>query len=845
MELGAAAAAAAAGGAGMGLFSYNRGNYKMDAKNRYTRFTAGLNMAIAQTGMYRQDITDLTNLTVTRQDVYHVVAAMGLTILTAIYCPGRLGLHTPPPPAWLMGLAFVNIAGAYMFLGLTVWLCMHAAARADTAGTHLLTRFVRLPIPSQGMLDKARKYASSFEEQPLREIFRIPFTPHINRPGDSSYNDYEMDDDAKRRARSGYDVPPWYRVEREIGKQNTIDTVESMMPLAGKGEVPEHFEAYRELQNEWFPYDVYSRLSMFLAFMHLLSCWGFMQIGHSLTETRALFAGGIIILQMFMLQQIILTLDIVPMGFPVHRIGPFSFWFAYFAAAIEYKRWYTPESQQVGFVLVWGAYIIEIIYTYWLLRICAPSKDPPPVAESPGAAWWPEKWCLPTNFQHAIWLVAPPKKLGKGLGDIAGELRSAQLGCAGSPIARTGTGITEKQADVLNAMGKHGESPAWTTVRVGLIAMLGAWILMTIGFTVEVMYQGTSTPSFLSAPGLPNNARDPRYRKPKVGAHEPVEVGTGGVHGPARGVHMGSMHRRLADLQLTPEFFTKVGDQPQIAQALHDLMPHLYDLSSLPSHRQVASALPSTQRGDVIEEPHRLQVTWPVLFEPHFLACGADFPHVLALSRHGRGSFIGLPHDHHDSAGGELTSFSLEGVASHGPLAAASLDSEGLLLLTVTGATLECQGAGPSSNGRWLCVPLAGAKLPISIGGKPLPTRVALARAGADGLRAAILFPGDDSVTVFSRASRPAAPWLPSGEISTHVPTAMPAFTAGGESLLLTAGDGSVTSLNLGTGHTSMSAHPVPMMTGNDWPSTCRSSSGRLVRLARVAEAAAELLLSN
>merc|ERR1719264_954250 len=102
------------------------------------------------------------------------------------------------------------------------------------------------------------------------------------------------------------------------------------MPLAGCGNAPEHFEAYRELQNEWFPYDVYSRLSIFLAFMHLTSCWGFMQIGHSLTETRALFACAIIILQMFALQQIILTLDIVPMGLPLHRLGPFSFWFAFF-----------------------------------------------------------------------------------------------------------------------------------------------------------------------------------------------------------------------------------------------------------------------------------------------------------------------------------------------------------------------------------------------------------------------------------------------------------------------------------------------------------------------------------
>ncbi|CAK9087557.1 unnamed protein product [Durusdinium trenchii] len=38
----------------------------------------------------------------------------------------------------------------------------------------------------------------------------------------------------------------------------------------------------------------------------------------------------------------------------------------------------------------------------------------------------------------------------------------------------------------------------------------------------------------LSAGGMPNNLRDLRYRPPKVGAHEPTEVGAGGAkHGPA------------------------------------------------------------------------------------------------------------------------------------------------------------------------------------------------------------------------------------------------------------------------------------------------------------------------
>merc|ERR1719215_2524660 len=133
-------------------------------------------------------------------------------------------------------------------------------------------------------------------------------------------------------------------------------------------------------------------------------------------------------LPMFVLQQVILTLDVIPSGPPIHRLGPFALWFAYFAAYIEYKRWYTEEAQVIGFVLVYIAYGIHIIYTLQLLRLCAPSENPPVVAESPGASWWPGEWRLPTAFQHAIWLVAPPKQLQEGEHDITGELRAMQRG---------------------------------------------------------------------------------------------------------------------------------------------------------------------------------------------------------------------------------------------------------------------------------------------------------------------------------------------------------------------------------------------------------------------------------
>jgi len=308
----------------------------------------------------------------------------------------------------------------------------------------------------------------------------------------------------------------------------------------------------------------------------------------------------------------------------------------------------------------------------------------------------------------------------------------------------------------------------------------------------------------------------------------------GGLHGPARGVHMGTMHRRLADLHFTPEFLATAAQQPLVAHALQDLMPHLYELAGTgrvqSSHKAPVADMPS-------EESKYTKVQWPALFEPEILACGPESPVTMALSRHGRGSLISLASG--DAV--ESATFILEGVAPHGPLAAAAWDAHGLLLMTSTGVTMECPGSGPSSHGRWLCKPLAGAKLPLSTAGKMLANRVAIAR-GSQGLRAAVLFPGDDSVTVFSRASQEAAPWLPAGEVSTTTPDAMPAFSIGAETLLLTSADGGVTHMHMETGHVTVSA--MPMSSERSWPSTCRLPTGGLVRLSREAGMLAELLLS-
>merc|ERR1719335_1586394 len=78
------AAAVSVGGVGGGLWSWNRGYYSYDAHLRWARFNMINNMAIAQTGQYREDIEDLAQATSNRMDNYHILGVMALTIATAL-----------------------------------------------------------------------------------------------------------------------------------------------------------------------------------------------------------------------------------------------------------------------------------------------------------------------------------------------------------------------------------------------------------------------------------------------------------------------------------------------------------------------------------------------------------------------------------------------------------------------------------------------------------------------------------------------------------------------------------------------------------------------------------------
>jgi hypothetical protein len=862
----AEAAAVTGGGAAGGLWSWNRGYYAFDAHLRWARFNMVTNMAIAQTGQYREDIEDLASLTSNRMDNYHILGVMALTIATALFCPGRLGLHTPPPSSWLMGLFMCNLAAAYLWLGMTMWMAMHAALRADSAACHMLTRMVRLPVPSQRQLDRARLLFSSWEGQNIGELFRVPFLMKHGRKGERVTGDEPPQDaEARDRARCELDVPAWFRRERMVDEGRPIESFMPRSARAAAGATPEHFEVFRVIQNEYWPFDIYARLSMFLSWMSILHAWGYYNMGHVISETRAIWAGFCVCVPLFVAQNVLLTLDIHAKGIPWHRLGPIGLLTAYVAQTLEYVRWFSDVNLYLSAIFVFATYFMTIIYTVQLYKLAAPSWDSMADAhESPSAAWWPAHWRIPTAWAHSVWLVAPPKERAFGEHDIVDELRRSSISRrgeirAGSELDATQAdvgdtkGLTARE-DVHNAFGKNNESPAWFFVRTGLQAMIIAWIWLTFGYLIDLVNEGTTHPSLLNAFGLPNNLRDPRWRPPKPGYHCAFyapdkngdltvcigqEVGTGGYYaGPgAEQIHMwiqnenigGGYHRRLKTL----------GDaRKNLGEKIRDLLPHLQQLihdREDSSHQPFGEKTqPAIHDAPAPLVPSRATVEWPNLFEPRLLACGPNSPdgagHVAAaLSRHGRGALITSKDD-----STATSSFVLEGAASFGPFLAAHWDSDGLVLTTSTGRLLECPGS--ASGGRWRCQPLAAEKLPLGLGSQPFAGSLSVARRPVKEeahpeLLSAVVFPGELSVALYRRAGGKAdSPWLPAGEARTPSPVTATSFVDNAESLLMLLADGAVAKMRLSDGQMALAAEAM-QGPAHTWQATCGLANSKVARL--------------
>jgi hypothetical protein len=155
-----------------GLFSYNRENYKYDRELRQWMEYELVDMRLRQAHLWRSDIRNIVEITLTKMEAYLLVIALELGCCVTALCKGRV---PPGSPEWLAASHTLSLTGAFIYLFMALWLGLHAYVCAQAFKVRILTHFNRLPIPKWQTIEAGRTYESSFEKQTPRQMFRVPF----------------------------------------------------------------------------------------------------------------------------------------------------------------------------------------------------------------------------------------------------------------------------------------------------------------------------------------------------------------------------------------------------------------------------------------------------------------------------------------------------------------------------------------------------------------------------------------------------------------------------------------------------------------------------------------------
>lgn len=441
----AGAAAAVGGGVAKEVFDYNRENYMFDSEMRFQRFTAVRGFMNAQFAQYREDIRGMTELTAAKMDMNWTAGTLFMCVCAALSDAGRIGMHGAAPPGWLMALYSGHIFTCILYMATAMWLALHASMRAQCGALSLLTRKVRLPIPSMAQLDAARNFGSGFERQKLGDMFRVPFMSHPQsapelpeageetKPlkGGKAWKAKDPGSDFNSTGRAT--VPSWVRdeqvVDKGLGEPATGE--EDDEDRVTDTELPEHFKLYAQAQNEWWPYEIYARIMLLYGVMQFLFAVAYYSLGTAISELRGFWISWSLPGMFIAVQILILRLDTLQdvkgQTYLPHLewAGHIAPYLAVAASTLEYRYTYNPVVVTISWCLVLACFFGHGLFTLRLLDIAWPhfwqEQDPP---ENPGHPWWPASWRMPPRFAKSIWIVAPPKQLEPGMTDMGNEAKA-------------------------------------------------------------------------------------------------------------------------------------------------------------------------------------------------------------------------------------------------------------------------------------------------------------------------------------------------------------------------------------------------------------------------------------
>lgn len=428
-------------------WAYNRDNFKYDQQLRWQRFITGRKMAITQVDMFRQDVSDLAGVSIGKLKIYSPIYGIVVTVCVTVLVQGRSGLKFPGPPIFISAIYLQCLGIGMGFMALATWMLFHAAMRAQIACVQLRTCKVRVPVPTQRQLDGSRKLLSTWEEQELYNMFRIPFAmpngaaaldvppegdkgtarqakssrgglPAMVSKAKAKLQQVHEEGTATRNARvpgftSGH--PSWYEQELEECETAPGDSASSH-GRNGPPQPYEHFELLRKAQLEWWGSEAYMRVCFLYSMMHLVLACSYWIAIHNIAELGMVWCAMLGAAGLNACVWIIFRLDVLPEYggcFPFEMGGPF-------VASIALKMMYSQAITQTMLDVARGVEILIILMhiqmTFRLYAVAKPTngKVRNSALESGGRLFNASGSCdapcwLPSAFQHVAYLVAPPK----------------------------------------------------------------------------------------------------------------------------------------------------------------------------------------------------------------------------------------------------------------------------------------------------------------------------------------------------------------------------------------------------------------------------------------------------
>jgi hypothetical protein len=259
--------AAAGVSAGSGLFQYNRKNFQFNKDQELEKIYQGMEMRIKQFELYREDVRDLVDLTVRKMDNYLIVNTLQLGFAVTLFTEGRPEPDEPGAhPPWLLFLWTVCNLGSFTYYLLSIWLAMHASVAAHSFGVRILTQFVRLPVPNSAELDAARALSADYEEQGIKDYFRVPV--------------YQSQMEKMRRMQQQMENLTTDDASEADSQQ--VQVAANSSPVAAL----EHVQQFRTLQANWQAYDAYARVCMAMGTNQTMMAFSYYCLGLLTEKTK-------------------------------------------------------------------------------------------------------------------------------------------------------------------------------------------------------------------------------------------------------------------------------------------------------------------------------------------------------------------------------------------------------------------------------------------------------------------------------------------------------------------------------------------------------------------------------